>query len=237
YDGTNYVGWQVQPNGMSVQAALENALQQILRSSVSTVAAGRTDAGVHARGQVVSFKLPKEIEPEVLVKSLNGVLPDDIAIVAGDRVADDFHARYSARHRTYRYYMSRRPTALERNFSWYVGGYKVEVDLLRQCAGSVMGEHDFASFCKVDSSSEHTRCIVDKSVWSESESKLVYEIRANRFLYGMVRALVGTMVEVARGHRNEGSFEEILAARDRSKAGMSAPAKGLFLEEVVYEGS
>lgn len=234
YDGTNYVGWQVQPNGRSVQSELEKALEQVLRQPISTVAAGRTDAGVHARGQVVSFKSSSSVDLTQLAKGLNAILPRDIVVVSSDEVLDDFHARYSARSRTYRYYLSLRPTAIERWYSWYVGGYQLDRKLLNECAGLILGEHDFTSFCKSDTSLDHFRCTVEKSNWTETASNLLYEIRANRFLYGMVRALVGTMVEVARGHRDFSAFTEILAARDRTKAGMSAPARGLFLEEITY---
>jgi tRNA pseudouridine38-40 synthase len=234
YDGTNYVGWQVQPNGPSVQNELEKALEQILQEPTSTVAAGRTDAGVHARGQVVSFKSTKSVQLPLLVKGLNAVLPHDIVVLSSDEVPDDFHARCSARSRTYRYYLALRPTAIKRNYSWYVGGYQLDRKLLNDCAGLIFGERDFTSFCKVDTSADHFRCIVEKSSWTETASNLVYEIRANRFLYGMVRALVGTMVDVARGHREFAAFSEILAAKDRTKAGMAAPARGLFLEEITY---
>lgn len=234
YDGTNYVGWQVQPNGPSIQAELEKALGQILQKPVVTVAAGRTDAGVHARGQVVSFNIPKSVPLPQLVKSLNGHLPEDIVVLSIDSVSPDFHARYSALWRVYRYCLAFRPTAIQRNYSWYVGGYDIDERLLQACANSVIGDWDFSSFCKRDTNVDHFRCTVEKSQWTQSGSGIVYEIRANRFLYGMVRALVGTMVEVARGYREFTTFAEILAAKDRTKAGMAAPAKGLFLEEIIY---
>ncbi|MBF8295174.1 MAG: tRNA pseudouridine synthase [Bacteroidetes bacterium] len=234
YDGTNYVGWQVQPNGPSVQAELEKALGQILQQPAVTVAAGRTDAGVHARGQVVSFKILKSVQLPQLLKSLNALLPADIVVISIESVPSDFHARYSALYRVYRYYLSFRPTAIQRNYSWYVGGYDIDRKLLDACASSVIGEWDFSSFCKRDTNVDHFRCTVGKSEWTQNAPGIVYEIRSNRFLYGMVRALVGTMVEVARGHREYKEFAEILIAKDRERAGMAAPARGLFLEEVVY---
>ena len=234
YDGTDFVGWQVQPNGPSIQAELEKALRQLLRHEVTTIAAGRTDAGVHARGQVVNFKTDEEVEPRVLVKGLNALLPRQIAILTADEVDAAFHARYSAKKRLYRYYLSLRRTALERDFVWYVGGYSLDVGLMRACAASTVGEHDFASFCKADSGADSSVCLVTTATWNELGRKLVFEICSNRFLHGMVRALVGTMVEVGRGHRSSEEFGRILAARDRRAAGMSAPAKGLFLEEVFY---
>ena len=234
YDGTNYVGWQNQLNGVSVQAVLEKGIEQILQLPVSTVAAGRTDSGVHARGQVVSFRADKSVNTEVLAKSLNGLMPPDIVVLLCESAPEDFNARHSARARMYRYYLSKLPTAIQRNYSWYVGGFKLDTDILSECAGLILGEHDFSSFCKMHSGVDHFRCTVHASSWTDNGSNLVYEICANRFLYGMVRTLVGTMVEVARGNRERGSFPGILAAKDRSEAGMAAPAKGLFLEEITY---
>jgi tRNA pseudouridine38-40 synthase len=234
YDGTNYVGWQIQPNGPTVQAELEKALSQILQLPVVTVAAGRTDAGVHARGQVASFGISKSVQLPQLLKSLNALLPEDIVAISMESVSPDFHARHSAICRVYRYYLSFRPSAIQRNYCWYVGGYDIDRKLLDACACSVIGEMDFSSFCKRDTNVDHFRCTVGKSMWTQIASGMVYEIRANRFLYGMVRALVGTMVEVARGHREFKEFSEILIAKDRERAGMAAPARGLFLEEVGY---
>ena len=234
YDGTNYAGWQIQANGPSVQAELEKALGQILQQPAVTAVAGRTDAGVHARGQVVSFNISKEVQLPQLLKSLNGLLPEDIVVISIERVPPDFHARHSALCGVYRYYLSFRPSAIQRNYCWYVGGFDIDRKLLDACASSVIGELDFSSFCKRNTNVDHFRCTVGMSQWTPNDSGMVYEIRANRFLYGMVRALVGTMVEVARGHREYKEFAEILIAKDRDRAGMAAPAKGLFLEEVIY---
>ena len=234
YDGTNYVGWQIQPNGKAIQAELEKALEQVLQEPIATIAAGRTDAGVHARGQVVSFKTTKQVQSQLLRKGLNGLLPHDIVVLSCDSMPDDFHARHGAKAREYRYVLAMKPTAIERNFSWYVGGYQIDQDQLSDCASLVLGEHDFSAFCKAHSSTDDFICTVERSQWSRQSSSLVYEIRANRFLYTMVRTIVGTMVEVARGHRAPVEFREIFESRDRTRAGMAAPAKGLFLHEVGY---
>lgn len=234
YDGTRYVGWQVQPNGPSIQGELETALRQILQETISVTGAGRTDSGVHARGQVASFKVARPVQPHALAKSLNAVLPHDIVVISAENVPEDFNARYSARSRLYRYYLSLRPTAVQREYSWYVGGYRIDTGLLNNCAARVLGAHDFSSFCKSDTSADQLSCVVESSKWSNSDSSMVYEISANRFLYGMVRALVGTMIEIGRGHRSCDEFDAIMQAKDRAKAGMSAPARGLFLEEVIY---
>jgi tRNA pseudouridine38-40 synthase len=234
YDGTDFAGWQIQPNGPTIQGELERALGEILQEPVATVAAGRTDAGVHARGQVVSFETTKTAAPELIQRGANALLPPPIVVIAAEKVPEAFHARYSAKARIYRYFLGLQPTALRRNYCWYVGGYRIQEELLKQCADIVIGEHDFSSFSKVDANVDHFRCMVDHARWQRIGTELVYEIRANRFLYGMVRALVGTMVEVARGHRPLEQFPEILGAKDRTRAGASAPARGLVLEEVVY---
>jgi tRNA pseudouridine38-40 synthase len=234
YDGTRYVGWQIQPNGPSIQGELEKSLGQMLQEPVTVIGAGRTDAGVHARGQVASFKVSRSVELPLLIKGLNALLPPDIAVLSAESAPQSFHARHSARGRMYRYYLSLRPTAIQRNYSWYVGGYKIDPKRLDDCAEMVLGEKDFTSFCKGDAFPDQVFCNVQTSTWRILDSSMVYEVRANRFLYGMVRTLVGTMVEIGRGHRSFDQFEEILNARDRASAGMSAPAKGLFLEEVTY---
>jgi tRNA pseudouridine38-40 synthase len=234
YDGSDFVGWQVQPNGPSIQAELERALGEMLQEPIATVAAGRTDAGVHARGQVASFKTSKMAAPELIKQGANALLPPQIVVLSAERVPEAFHARYSAKWRVYRYHLALRQTALRRNQSWYVGGFNIREDLLNECGDVILGVHDFSSFCKVDTNVDHFRCTVDLASWQRTDAELVFEIRANRFLYGMVRALVGTMVEVARGHRQLGQFREILEAKDRTRAGVSAPARGLFLEEIIY---
>lgn len=233
YDGTDFVGWQIQANGRSVQEELEKALKQILQEDIRVIGGGRTDSGVHARGQVVNFFTSKDIEPAALVKGLNGVSPSDIAVLGGEQVPIKFHARYSATGRRYQYFISQRPTAIWRRYSWELV-YMLDLKLMNQCVDFVLGEHDFASFCKAESEVDHHWCIVKSARWTKSESMFVFEITANRFLHGMVRALVGTMVDVGRGYRRIDDLQAILDAKDRRQAGMAAPAKGLFLEEILY---
>ena len=233
YDGTHFVGWQIQPNGRTVQEKLERALQQILQVECKTNAAGRTDSGVHALGQVANVLIAKDVEIPQLVKSLNGVLPEDISVLDAEAVDEKFHARYSATARRYRYSISRHRVALARQFCWHVG-YNLDRQKMEKCAEIILGEHDFQSFCKVDSDVEHYRCIVRSAEWKEVDSKLEFHITANRFLHGMVRALVGTMVDVGRGYTSVEQFQEIIVAKDRRAAGMAAPAQGLFLEQVYY---
>ncbi|MFH0989701.1 MAG: tRNA pseudouridine(38-40) synthase TruA [bacterium] len=235
YDGTRYSGWQKQKNAPSIQSEIERCLAQIFQEKVNINGAGRTDAGVHARGQVANFKIERDIAIHALQQALNGLLPEDIAIVRIEGVEEQFHARHRAKARVYRYQLALRPIAIERHYYWYVGGYQLDESLMHQCASRIIGEHDFSSFCKIGTSVQHFRCIIAESVWSrENKSKLVFTIKANRFLYGMVRALVGTMVEIGRGHRPFIEFEHILEAKDRGAAGMTAPANGLVLDSIIY---
>ena len=233
YDGTDYVGWQFQINGRSVQEEIEKAIKQILQSDIRITGGGRTDAGVHARGQVASFSIERDVETDSLVKSMNAVLPASIIIREASEVPIDFNARYDAKKRRYAYFISQEPTAIYRNYCWQVF-QKLNLDLMHACAEQIIGEHGFCSFCKVETDIHQHRCTISSSKWEIKNKLLVFEITSNRFLHGMVRTLVGTMVNIGRGHTRIEDFKNILEAKDRSTAGMSAPAKGLFLEEIIY---
>jgi tRNA pseudouridine38-40 synthase len=236
YDGTDFVGWQRQAVGRSVQEVIEAALGQITQAPVDVVGAGRTDAGVHAHGQVANFKTDFRFGPDEFMRSLNAMFPPDIVIRAADEVPLQFSARYSATERWYRYFISRIPTALRSRYTWPLY-YDLDIDTMNQAVQVVKAAPDFASFCKSDSDVTHYRCVVNEAVWSQNidGSAITFSIRANRFLRGMVRALVGTMVDVGRGFISLEQLREVIEARDRSRAGMSAPAQGLFLEGVRYD--
>jgi tRNA pseudouridine38-40 synthase len=236
YDGTNFVGWQRQDNGRSVQGEIERVLSQVLQEGVSVIGAGRTDAGVHARGQVANFRSETKLCPNDILGGFNALLPDDVVVYDVEEVPVEFHARYSARERAYSYTISRRPIAVMRNYAWFVK-YRLDMSLMQMAAEMIVGEHDFESFCKTASAVDHHRCTVSVSRWDDDGAFLQYEIRANRFLHGMVRALVGSMVDVGRGYRTVEEFRAIIGAKDRTEAGMAAPARGLCLESVAYEMS
>ena len=233
YDGTDYCGWQRQENGRTIQGEIEAALQSLLQEKVDVIGAGRTDAGVHARGQVANFRTASSLQLYEFRNGLNALLPEDIVVLeAGDAPAE-FHARYSAKERSYSYHITRRPSALLRCYSWYVK-YDLDVDVMRWAAAAMLGEHDFGSFCKSASEAEHHCCIVSQASWEVDGTDLHFTIRANRFLHGMVRAMVGTIVDVGRGYITVEDFVDILGIKDRAHAGMAAPAKGLTLESVLY---
>lgn len=234
YDGTDFSGWQSQKNGRTVQDELNRALRELLQEEIAVTGAGRTDAGVHARGQVCHFDTANRMEGWAVMRGLNGLLKSDVVVRSAEDVPDSFHARYGARSRTYRYFISQTPTALGRKYRWFVG-HPLDLGLMQTCADAVIGEHDFQAFCKVDSSAVHFRCQVSRAQWTASGTDVVFEISANRFLYGMVRLLVGTMVDVGRGHITMQKFMSIKAGKDRAQASSSAPAAGLVLENIQYE--
>jgi tRNA pseudouridine38-40 synthase len=164
---------------------------------------------------------------------LNGILPEDIYIHAVEEVSEGFNARYDAKERMYRYFISMKPTSIGRHYQWYVK-YDLNIVSMNAVASQLIGDRDFESFCKFEADVRHHRCTVVTSVWKETPGMYVYEVRANRFLHGMVRALVGTMVDVGRGFIPVSAFRDIMMSKDRRKAGMAAPPQGLFLEEVTY---
>ncbi len=233
YDGTDFVGWQRQPNGRSVQQVLEEEIHHVTQEKVNLVGAGRTDSGVHARGQVANFFSHATLSASDLYRALNGVIPDDIVIHAVEEMDEKYSARYSAKEREYRYYIAQKPTAVSRKYTWRLN-YDLNVSIMNEMSKKILGIHDFRSFCKSESNVDHYRCTVFHAEWFQNSSSLVFDIRANRFLHGMVRALVGTMVDVGRGYTPADNFETIMNAKDRTKAGQAAPPQGLFLERVIY---
>jgi len=233
YDGINYVGWQRQENGKSIQGEIESVLSQVLREKVNVIGAGRTDAGVHARGQVANFRTESNLDLSETKGGLNGLIPDDIVVHNVEEVPIDFHARYSAKERQYSYLITRVPSALIRNYSWLVK-FPLDVELMQKAADTLIGKHDFESFCKANSDVDNYYCTATSASWHREGSLLIFMINADRFLHGMVRALVGTMVDVGRGYTTFENFLKILEKKNRAEAGMSAPAKGLVLEKVIY---
>ncbi|MDA0874562.1 MAG: tRNA pseudouridine(38-40) synthase TruA [Bacteroidetes bacterium] len=234
YLGTDWYGWQIQPDHPTVQGAVETALETALRVPVSITGSGRTDTGVHASGQVAHLILEKPADPFRLLASVNGLLPASIAVTSIREVRPDFHARYDARSRQYRYRIGLRPLAIENTIRWYL---RPAPDLQRMnlAAGHLLGQHDFSSFCRTQSETENRVCRVDTARWDPTpEGHADFVIRADRFLHGMVRAIVGTLVEVGQGKRDPNELPSLLAARDRTVTGFAAPPGGLMLEQVRY---
>jgi tRNA pseudouridine38-40 synthase len=216
-----------------VQDEVTKVLDQILQEPITLTGSGRTDSGVHARGQAAHFQTNSNLGVGSILSGLNGILPEDIYVHSAEEVPETFHARNTARERCYRYYISTKPTAINRQYQWFVK-YDLDLERMNAVATQVVGEHDFESFCKHEAEVNHYRCSITTSIWTQHPGMYVYEVRGNRFLHGMVRALVGTMVDVGRGFIPVTAFQDIMAAKDRRKAGMAAPPQGLFLEEVLY---
>lgn len=234
YEGTRYHGWQRQKNAISIQETVEKAIYQLTSSQVNLIASGRTDAGVHARGQVANFILKKDFTIEKFRLGLNACLPSDIVILDARVVPEKFHARFDARKRVYQYFLKQGPVAISRNFCWQYF-QKLDLSLLDAAASAILGEHNFSAFSRMKTDVVNKVCHVFESYWREENGFLVYRIVANRFLHGMVRTLVGTMLDVARGYSDLRYFEKIFLLGDRKLAGEAVPARGLFLEAVHYE--
>ncbi len=232
YDGTAYAGWQRQKNQKTVQGEIERALGIILKTPVSIVTAGRTDAGVHARNQIAHCDIEAG-DLFRLQKAINGIVNRDIVIKDISRVAADFHARFDARERTYCYRIALKPTAIMRHYSWYFP-HTLNKTLLLKAADYFTDVTDFTSFCKLHGSNTTYDCYIKKSVWRQKADFLNYTVTANRFLYGMVRGLVGTMIDLARGRITWMEFTEIVNARDVRRLPAMAPARGLTLEMIKY---
>ncbi|NLP09034.1 tRNA pseudouridine(38-40) synthase TruA [bacterium] len=233
YDGTHFNGWQLQPEQRTVQGTVEAALSRLTAEPIRVHCAGRTDSGVHALGQVVNFHCHRVWNPEIYVNGGNGLLPRDVRILSAEPVSDDFHSRYSARSRSYRYQISRRVCAVGRQYRWHVP-YELDVQAMASAVSGLVGEHDFESFCQAGSGLHHFRCLVHQVDWQRQGDELIFEITANRFVHNMVRILVGTCVEFGRGRRHPQEMHAILQARDRRVAGPTAPAHGLLLTAVGY---
>ena len=237
YDGSNYHGWQRQEGVLTIQEVMESRLEVMLGSPIRVRASGRTDAGVHARGQVVNFYSRTRLGPDEIRRGLNSLLPPDIVVLHAREVPDSFHARFSATGKTYAYQVLNRPmpSALERRYAWHVRRPLAREPMI-QCMRHVMGNQDFTAFMASGSSvSSPERCLFRADLEEPDTDHLVFVFKANGFLRHMVRNLVGTLVEVGKGRWAPEDFFGILESKDRKRAGMTAPAHGLFLVSVDYE--
>lgn len=230
YKGTNYHGSQIQPNGITVQSVLEEAFMTILRRQVQLTFAGRTDAGVHATQMFAHFDL--DTTPPTPDR-LNRLLPPDIAVSTIFPVDEDMHARFSATGRTYEYRISTRKSPFTRDTRTYIPSL-LDYAAMNAAAEYLIGTHDFASFCKAHADSKTTICTVTEAYWQTDAEGAVFTITANRFLRNMVRAVVGTLLEVGRQRLSPQEFEAIILSQSRQAAGQSAPPEGLFLTHVRY---
>lgn len=236
YDGTNYCGWQIQPNGITIEEILNKALSKMTGEEVSVIGASRTDSGVHAMGNVAVFDTETTIPTEKIAVALNQRLPDDIVITKSEEVALDFHPRYCDCSKTYEYHIinTRIPIPTKRLTNYFVS-YVLDIDKMRQAASYLVGEHDFVSFCNVRTDVENTVRTITALDIITNGNEITIRITGNGFLYNMVRIIVGTLIRVGRGFYEPEKVKEILEAKDRKAAGVTAPAHGLMLVEIKYE--
>ena len=235
YNGTNYHGWQKQNNAHTVQDELESRLCKILRlDEIQTTGSGRTDTGVHAFSQFVHFDFPEKLDHDFFYK-LNSFLPKDIAINQALLAENDLvHARFSATAREYKYFIHTKKSPFLNDRSWYIYR-KLDVKAMKSVTSQLIGNQDFASFCKKAEEYENTLCELTQAEWKVENAQLVLTISANRFLRGMIRAIVGTLVQIGSGNIHPSKFESIIATKDRKSAASAAPAHGLFLSKIKYE--
>jgi tRNA pseudouridine38-40 synthase len=243
FDGSAYHGWQIQPNAKTVQEVLENALSTLLQQKIAVCGAGRTDTGVHASRFIAHFDIPVlntapkflgPDDPQFLFK-INRFLPHDMVVYRIWEVDAKLHARFSANYRTYQYHISTLKPLYNRNYTHHLYG-RLDVPAMDQCCKIILETTDFTSFSKLHTDVKTNNCDVTLAQWSEVENGYLFEIRADRFLRNMVRSLVGTMLEAGQGKLENKGFQEITDAKDRGKAGQSAPASGLFLVDIGYKG-
>lgn len=232
YNGANYCGWQIQPNGLSVQEVIEKSLSTLLRVPISIVGAGRTDAGVHAREMTAHFEADVQ-DVTLLTNKLNWILPKDIVVYKIVRVKEDAHARFDATSRLYRYYLTTQKDPFMYPYKYKVHG-SIDVEMMNKCSRILFEYIDFTSFSKLHTDVKTNDCKIIHAQWEQQGEDYVFTIQANRFLRNMVRAVVGTLLEAGRGKLDEGGMRRVIEAKDRSVAGLSVPAHALFLEEIEY---
>lgn len=236
YDGTNYCGWQIQPNGITIEEVLNQKLSRLTGEEIRVIGASRTDSGVHALGNVAVFDSGTTIPGDRIAAALNRILPDDIVIVKSEETAPDFHPRYCNCSKTYEYHIinTRTPIPTRRLTNHFVS-YELHLDKMREAAAYLAGEHDFASFCNVRTDVESTIRTITELQIEQSGEEITIRITGNGFLYNMVRIIAGTLIRVGRGFYEPERVKEILDAKERKAAGATAPPQGLILVRIDYE--
>jgi len=233
YDGTNYAGWQIQENALSIQAVISNSIKQILQEDINLIGAGRTDAGVHALGQVANFTVIQQLDLFKFKYSLNSVLPKDISITNIETVEESFHSRFSAKKRAYIYLISSQKSPFFERYS-YTYFSELNPEKLNELSSTLIGIEDFSSFSKINTEVQNKTCEVYEVRWRRQKNLLIFYIEANRFLYGMVRAIVGSLLKAYSQENGIDYLKNIFAQKDRNAAADAVPAKGLFLYKVKY---
>ena len=235
YDGTDFSGWQIQKNADSVQQRVKEAIETVTRQEITLTGSGRTDSGVHALGQTANFFSAHDLNIYRTIQGINALLPDSIAVTSLEKTSPDFNARFSAKKRSYIYFFSEKKSPFYQRYSWrWPQIESVDISRLNELSNIFRKKEDFTSFAKKNSDTPNKVCEITDIWWRKSGDLTIFYIQADRFLHGMVRAIVGTLIFAARKNLDKDYISEIIEARDREKAAMSAPAKGLFLYKVRY---
>ena len=234
YNGTNYHGWQSQPNASTVQETLTKAMSTVLNAPIELMGAGRTDTGVHAKMMYAHFNFEKEFQSDNIVHKLNSFLPKDIAVFDIVPVAENAHARFDAKKRTYEYHIHTFKNVFQNELSWY-NPQKLDVDLMNEAAKILLLHTDFECFSKVHTEVNTFDCKITTAYWQQNTNQLIFTISADRFLRNMVRAIVGTLINIGLHKITPTDFEAIIKSKNRSEAGFSVPAHGLYLTEITYD--
>ena len=236
YDGTNYVGWQIQDNGNSIQQSLEKAIHKLTNEQVIVIGAGRTDSGVHAKGQVAHFEISKDLTKDNIRDGMNQYLrPQPIAILNAEKVEGDFHSRFLAKQRIYQYLIINRrsPLTFQRQLTWAIYK-KLDVEKMKEAATFFKGKHDFNAFRSIDCQSSTSIKTVDHCSVVNNQESITIQVAAKSFLHSQVRIMVGTLVNVGEGKIQPSDLKKIIEMKDRDKAGVTAPAHGLYLKKIIY---
>ncbi len=233
YNGTNYHGWQTQPNAVSVQETLEKALSLLLKNKIEIVAAGRTDSGVHAKEMFAHFDFEESIDGDYWIPKLNSYLPKDIVIYSIFEVNAEAHARFDAIERSYEYHIHSTKDVFINELSWY-HFYPLNLEKMNQASKILLEYTDFECFSKVNTDVFTFNCKIKNAIWQQNENQLIFTITADRFLRNMVRAIVGTMINIGQGKIEPEHLRTIIESKNRSQAGFSAPAHGLYLTQILY---
>ena len=233
YDGTDYSGWQIQKNEITVQQKITESVETILKEKVNLIGSGRTDTGVHALGQVANFRIEKEIDQYRFLYSLNSVLPGDISVLNIEKVSENFHSRFDAKRRTYIYLMTDQKSPFYNKYSYFYH-FVVDTNLLNKLSETILGKHDFTSFSKKNSDTQNKVCEIYEARWKKTGGMILFYISADRFLHGMVRAVTGTLLYALKNNLDGSYIQKVVDTKDREAAAEAAPAKGLFLYKAKY---
>ena len=235
YDGTNYAGWQIQKNAVTVQQKITSAIVTLTKEEINLIGSGRTDSGVHALGQTANFRCEKEIDTYKFQYSLNCILPDDISVISTQEVDENFHARFKAKQRAYLYFINEMKSPFYKKYSYQHPAFKeVSIDFLNEMSKTLLGENDFTSLSKKNSETENKICNIYNAHWKRTGGFIIFYINADRYLHGMVRTIVGSLLFAEKNKLEKKYLLDVISQMDREVAAESAPAKGLFLYKVRY---